>query len=377
MIRAATIGVCFALAAPCAVVSAAEDPAVAALAAAEALGQANIMLDEADTASDRVKALTQTIEAYESGLTALREGLRRAAIRQAAIEAELASQREEVARLLGVLEAMGRAPAPLLLLHPAGPVGTARAGMIVADFTPAMQERVDELRGKLEEVALLRSLQDAAADTLRDGLIGMQEARIRLTAAIQDRTDLPRRFSEDPVQTALLIASAETLDAFASGLGGAIIADDPDARPDASAQKGSLPLPLRGQIIRGFNAADAAGVVRPGIIIAARPRALVTTPTAATLRFRGPLLDYGNVVIVEPAADVLFILAGLAEVYGEVGEVLPAGSPLGLMGGETPPVDEILTDVSAGNGIRSTETLYLEVREGQSPVDPATWFAAE
>ena len=89
------------------------------------------------------------------------------------------------------------------------------------------------------------------------------------------------------------------------------------------------------------------------------------------------LLDYGNVVILEPAAGVLFVLAGLAETFGEAGEILPKGAPLGLMGGETLPVDAILRETDQGNGAQANETLYLEVREGQGPVNPAIWFAYE
>ncbi|WP_420859604.1 murein hydrolase activator EnvC family protein [Marivivens marinus] len=353
------------------------DPATAALAASDRLEQASVMLGQAETASDRVAALTATVQAYEDGLVALRDGLRRAAIRQRAIEADLNARSGEVARLLGVLETMGRAPAPLLLLHPSGPTGTARSGMMVAEVTPALQSEVENLRAQLEEVAVLRQLQDGAADTLRDGLAGAQEARAALAVAIQDRTDLPRRYAEDPVQTALLIASTETLDAFASGLSMTIGGDVTGEAPDATDLRGQIALPVQGQVIRRAGEADAAGIARPGIIIAARPRALVTTPVAATLRFRGPLLDYGNVLILEPAADVLFVIAGLAEVYGEPGQILPEGAPIGLMGGESPPIDEILTETASGGGIRATETLYLEVREGQGPVDPATWFALQ
>ena len=89
------------------------------------------------------------------------------------------------------------------------------------------------------------------------------------------------------------------------------------------------------------------------------------------------MLDYGNVIILEPAADVLFVIAGLAETFGEPGQVVPEGSPIGLMGGETPPVDAILTTNRVTGAEPRSETLYLEVREGQSPVDPATWFATE
>ena len=345
------------------------------MAAAEQLAQAGNSLAAAQGARDRVGALTDTVKAYENGLIAMRDGLRRAAIRQSTLETALAAKSDEIGQLLGVLQTMGRAPTPLLLLHPSGPTGTARSGMMVADVAPAIQAEVEILRAELEEIALLRSLQENAANTLQDGLTGAQSARAALSAAISDRTDLPQRFVEDAVQTALLLASTETLAAFASGLTDST--GDTASPVDATASKGALPLPLQGTVLRAFNAPDAAGIARPGIIVAARPRALVTAPAAATILFRGPLLDYGNVVILEPAADVLFILAGLAEVFGEVGQVIPAGTPIGLLGGNAPDARAILTQSEADTGGVASQTLYLEVRDGQSPVNPADWFALD
>lgn len=354
-----------------------QSPVDTAQLAAERLISAGLSLTRADSARDRVAALTETVQAYEDGLVAMRDGLRRAAIRQRTIETDLAAKSDDVARLLGVLQTIGRVPEPLLLLHPSGPTGTARAGMILADVTPAFQTEVDVLRAQLQEVEDLRLLQDSAADTLRDGLQGAQTARAALSNAISDRTDLPRRFTEDSVQMAVLLASTDTLAAFAGGLADTAIDLSDAALPDAQTLKGDIPLPVSGQILRRADEADAAGIIRPGILIATQPRALVTAPVAATVRYRGPLLNYGNVVILEPAADVLWVLAGMAEVFGDVGEVLPQGAPVGLMGGTLPDVDAILTETSQGNAGRRTQTLYLEVRDGQVTTDPATWFAVE
>ncbi|SDE62635.1 murein hydrolase activator EnvC family protein [Limimaricola pyoseonensis] len=373
MIRAGLFALVMLGAAP----AAAQDTAAQAGAAADRLAAASAMLGEAEGARDRVSALTETVRAYEDGLVALRDGLRRAAIRERAIEVELTARRDEIADLLGALQAMSLAPAPVLTLHPSGALGTARAGLIASEVTPALQARAEALRADLEEVAQIRALQDSAIATLEEGLEGAQIARAALSEAISERTDLPRRFTEDPVATALLLASTETLDGFASGLAQIVDAELSTAVPDASAAKGGIALPVQGQVLRGFGQADAAGVARPGLVIAAAPRALVSSPVAATLRFRGELLDYGNVAILEPAAGVLVVLAGLAEVYGETGEILPAGAPVGLMGGEPPGAHEILTESAQGGGVSRPETLYLEVREGDTPVDPATWFALE
>lgn len=360
-----------------ALVLAQDDPAEAARAAAERLAQAAQSLDAADGARNRVKALTETVHAYEDGLQALREGLRRAAVREDATLRELRAREAEIAKLLGVLQSIGSAPSPVFLLHPTGPVGTARSGMILADVTPALEQQAAQLRTQLEEVTMLRQLQQSAVDKLEDGLDGAQQARAALSQAISDRTELPRRFTQDATRTALLIASTETLEGFASGLSEIAVDEAPGSLPGVADRKGELPLPVRGRILRRAGEPDAAGITRPGIVMAARPRALVTTPAAATVRYKGPLLDYGNVIILEPEAGLLLVFAGLSVVYGDIGEVLPGGSPVGLMADDERDSGAILSQIRNETGAEQSETLYIEVREDNSPVDPESWFKTD
>ncbi|MEX0284671.1 MAG: murein hydrolase activator EnvC [Paracoccaceae bacterium] len=353
------------------------DPAHAARAAAEQLDAAAFSLQEAESARDRVRALTDTVKAYEAGLAAMRTGLRRAATREAQLSRQLEVREAEIAEFLGTLQTIAAAPPPVLMLHPLGPMGSARSGMLLAEVTPAMNARAAQLRQDLDEVRTLRALQENAAQTLEDGLTGVQKARAELSKAMADRTDLPQRFTEDPVKTAILIASSETLDGFASGLSEIVQGDDPGTSADISARAGQLSLPVQGLLLHRAGETDAAGVTRDGIIIAARPRALVVSPTSATIRYRGPLLDLGNVLILEPQADTLFVLSGLDEVFGETGQVIPEGAPVGLMGGADPEVGAILSLTGDGAGTDRSETLYIEVRENGSPVDPALWFRTE
>jgi len=357
-------------------VHAESNPAYLARQAMEKLDTAHLALNEAERAGDRVAALSQTIRAFEDGLDALREGLRRAALREAAIKREFDAESEQVSQFLGVLLSIQSSSGPLALLHPSGPLGTARSGMIVSEITPAIQAEAELLRGKLEEVALLRALQESAADTLQKGLVGVQQARTELSQAISNRTELPQRFLSDPAQLQSLIDSAETLEGFASGLAGIDTGDSvADPVRDFRAARGMLPLPVSGTLLRKFNEPDAAGVKRPGLLLATRPQSLVSAPWPATLRYRGPLLDYGNVMILEPDAGVLLVLAGLDQVFGEVGQVLPPGAPLGMMGGANPDPDRFFQNAVNGAGSEQTETLYIELRLGGEPVDPASWFA--
>ena len=355
--------------------AATQSPGEAASTAASALEAAGERMDAAQTANDRVKALTETVRAYEDGLQAMREGLRRVARRETQLTTQLRARDEEVAELLGVITTIETSTPPVLMLHPSGPLGAARSAMMLAEVTPGLQARADALRNDVQEVRDLRLLQQNAAQKLEDGLQGVQAARAALSTAIADRQDLPQRFTEDPVQTAILISSTETLTGFADGL--ALIAEANGVQTsgsDISDRRGDLALPVEGLLLRGYGDKDAAGVARAGILVASRPRSLVVSPTAATIRYLGPLLDLGNVVILEPQPDTLFILSGLAEVFGAAGQVIPEGTPVGLMGGDAAATSAILSLSGEGGGTGRTETLYIEVRMENSPVDPETWF---
>lgn len=350
------------------------DPAQAARDAVVLLEEASISLQKAGTARDRVAALTATVRGYEAGLAALRDGLRTATIREQTLTRDLAAREGEIGQLLAVLQTIGRSQGPQVLLHPSGPTGTARAGILLAEIAPALQSRADRLRTNLEEVRTLRTLQEEARTRLANGLQGVQDARTALSQAIANRTDLPQRFTENAMQTAALIASTETLEGFASGLTQIADNEAPGHLPDITHRKGALPLPVEGLILLGPGEPDAAGITRPGIVVAARPRALVTTPTPATIRYLGPLLDYGQVVILEPQKDMLMVLAGMGTVFGTPGQVLPAGSPVGLMGGEEAQLGAILSTSSEGAGSSASESLYIEIRQGPVAENPLDWF---
>lgn len=367
MIRRAVLVLAL-LAAPAAAQTVAEQ---AAKASAD-LTAAIAALQTAEASRDRVAALTQTIRAYEDGLAAVREAMRQAELRETTLTMRFDAKRERIAQLLGVLERMEQTPGPLLLLHPEGPLGTARSGMMLAEVTPALQAEAETLKAELKELSDLRALQKASAESLTRGLGAAQIARTALSKAISDRTDLPKRFAEDPAELQMLLESSDTLDSFAAGLA---MNTAEAGNTSFAGTLGSLPLPAMGTLIRRPDEPDAAGVRRPGMALATRPRALVTAPWPATIRYLGPLLDYGNVIVLEPGDGYLLVLAGLGTLYGEVGEVVAAGAPLGLMGGTDAGSTDLAADDPEGTGARDTETLYLELRLGAAPVDPTEWFA--
>lgn len=342
--------------------------------AQQSLDNAWDKLERSKSAKDRTAALTDAILSFEESLSLARDSLRQISVLEARAQQKLSVEEEAYAELIGVLLSIEKSPIQAELLHPDGPMATARGGMLIADLLPALEEKVQSLRSDLEAARYLSELQYQVALDLQAGLAALQETRAALGRAIADRDDLPKRFVEDPAQTAILLAAADTLDIFADGLSLIAKNEAEGSLPDIITRKGTLPMPVQGKVIRYFNEADAAGIKRPGIVVATSDNALVRTPTAATIRYRGPLLDYGLVSILEPQQDILYIFAGLSTVYGDIGEVLPAGSPVGLMGmSEIFDEKNLIETLNESGGLRG-ETIYIEVRVDKAPENPLTWF---
>lgn len=311
---------------------------------------------------ERAAALTRAVSDYEAALVALRGAVIGAEARERELTLELRSRRGETARLLAALQALSRTPRPAQALHPQGPIGAARAAGMLARLTPELQAEADALAAQLAEIEAARGLRARGLGDLSAGLAELGAAR----EALRDALDA--QAADDPEASPIpseMLREAETLSALAAEFAGGGAAE---SEPLA------LRWPVTGEVLRGFRAHDAAGVRRPGLVVQAAPLSLVMAPADARVRYAGPFLDYGYVVVLEPRADVLITLAGLATLETQGGATVRAGEALGLLGGRAPDAQEFLMLADDGSGETAGETLYIEVRHGQGPVDPAPWF---
>jgi len=380
--RMAVLALAAALAFPAASQDSGASPGDAAADAAARLRAAEALHAGAAGARDRIAALSQTIAAYEAGLEALREALRGSTLRAARAEAEFEAEQARVMQLTGLMLALDRETGAGLVLHPEGALPSLRAGMVLADLRAALASEAAALSARLAELSDIRAEQAAALALLDGGLAAAQAARVDLSEAAAERRDLPAPYLADPAEVARLLPAADTLDAFAAGLA-EIAPAAVAATPDFAAAGASLPLPVGGTVLRRFGEADAAGVARPGLVVATAPGAPVAAPWAATVRYAGPLLDYANVIVLEPQPGYLIVLAGLGDLYAAEGSVVAPGTVLASMPGADPGagVDGVATGraayfgrAGAAGGAYRTETLYMEVRNAGVPVDPAPWF---
>ena len=342
--------------------------------AIEALDLATVDLKNANNAKNRIKSLSQAIQSYEETLAILRISVRDLSLQQSQVQKVLEQDENEIMQLLGVLATVQKAPIAGHMLHPSGPLATARSGMIISDIVPILQENAAQLREQVLVLKQLSETQFRAQKSLQTGLSELQKAHSNLGRAIANRENLPKRFVTDPEKLEILIKASRDLESFAESVQSIALNEPSVSLPSVRDRKGNLNLPVRGKILRKFNEADASGIKRTGIILATDPKAIVISPTAATIRYLGPLLDYGNVAILEPQDGLLFVFAGMDTLYGEIGQVIPALSPIGLMPSRSNEIDKIFkTQANIYSG-KLSETLYVEVRSGSEAENPLNWF---
>lgn len=309
-----------------------------------------------------VAELASALIACEAALAEMRGSVAEAVAREARLAGALEARRVEVGRLLATLEALSLSQTregPTL--HPGGPLDAARARMMLAKLSPELEARARALSAQLREIAAARQVAALGLDNLAAGLAQLDAGRAVLLAALASPSAEVRPEGEAPAFTREAVTLSELADALAAGA-----ADRQDAM--------SLRWPVLGAVRSGFREPDTAGARLPGVRVAAAPLALVTAPAAGRVRYAGPFLEYGYVVVLEPRADVLIVLAGLSTLAVRTDARVPSGALLGLLGGRPLDAQEFLMVADPGNDETRAETLYIELRHGRGPVDPAPWF---
>lgn len=344
-------------------------------------------LRAAETARDPVPALARALPVYQAALAELRAAVTSADQRAHALTIQLSTRQDEIARLLGALEAMSRTPPPSPALHPQGPLAAARAQSILERLRPALEAETKALSAQLaEREAAIRQHGVGEAD-LAAGLATLNQGQQALAAALApldpgadpaagqgtpDSTSTAGSATHQAASLTMLARDSENLSQLAAALASA---NDAPA-PPLLASPGPLEWPVQGTVARHFNEPDASGARRPGIVVSAPPLAIVTAPADATVRYAGPFLEYGYVVVLEPDAQTMLVLAGLSRLRVRTGDTVHAGEFLGLLGGRALDVEEYVMLPDAETGAGGSETLYIELRRGRGPVDPEPLFGS-
>lgn len=331
-------------------------------------------LKAANTGRQQLAALGKAVTAHEAALSAYRDGLRALATRESRIRTAIDADRIRLEELISALQSLAQAPRSALLAFPGGPVGAARGASLMGEISPVLSGRIDELRARLNNLKQVRSNQEVARIEARGALASLQELRGRTTEALRRRrkrdlatdTELQEQAAAAAEQAANISELATSLKRAAS--------EDPDVLLSFTEARGFVPPPVSGNLVAGFRDPDPWNRPGYGVTLTAPAYAQVSAPWDGTIRYAGPLIDYGTVVVLEPEQGTLIVMAGLASVDRLVGETVLSGERLGGLGGPIPASDEFLLEASTDRDQIREEMLYIELRRDGEPIDPELWF---
>ena len=121
--------------------------------------------------------------------------------------------------------------------------------------------------------------------------------------------------------------------------------------------------------MKAFGAPDVFGGAVKGLSLAARPRAVVISPSDGWVAFSGPYRTYGQLLIINAGGGYYVVLAGMDRINVEVGQFVLAGEPIGVMG------DGSARTAAAIAIGASQPILYIEFRKDGTAIDPGPWWA--
>jgi len=351
-------------------------------------------------AAQRVKLTEIEVSDIEKRLGILLES-------ESLISARLDIADTDISFLLAALQRISKNPPPALIIDPSDALNSARSASLLSSILPELRQKAETIVADLNQLEATKNRVLAEREQLSDRFSSLLEEQLRIATLIEARKLGTIRVGAD---LAAEEALAEQLATEATSVGELVetlklriatiadAADQAENSPPANSSpsisieaitqaladtnrtspaiafsdaKGFLSAPAAGVMVMEFGANDGFGGISQGVSILTRADAQVFAPADGWIMYKGPYLNYGQIIIINPGNDHTILLAGLQNINVELGQFVLLGEPVGTMGSRT--VGQTVT-TNAGT---SRPTLYIEFRNQNQTLDPAPWWARQ
>ena len=361
------------------------------------------MNDETAQLQQKLIDAGRKIKNAEKTLTRSEGDIVELAQQQKQLQVALKKNRAAIAEMLGVMQRMGREPPPVMMTERNDALRMVRSAMILASFFPGFREKADQLsstiadlnsiitksREELErfettqaEFAKLKTEIDGLLELKRKKMQGnwQQQEQLKIAAsrhsrAVSDFGSLLKRLDAEVAKQSNLKEYEEELRSLGPAIElkpsvqKAAFVSPGRMKPSVPFEKakGSLLFPASGKRLISFGVNDKLGGKSQGIRVETRSEAQITSPSDGWVIYAGKFRSYGQLLIINAGGGYHILLAGLGQIYTEVGQFVLAGEPVASMG-KSPQV--------ANRSVPSRNPeLYIEFRKNARPVDPDPWWS--
>lgn len=357
--------------------------------------QAAEITEEVKTLSANIVKYAKVIQNNEDKISSMEKELEQLQQDLKAAEASFTLEDEHLIKTLSALQNLALKPTESLFVQPLTPVEIIRSAMLLRETVPQLEENANRIKAQLDKIEKQKQQVEAQVKKIINQKEQMEQEHAELKSMMKRksalRNSIENKSEEAKKKVTKLAAQAQDLRDLLDKLEKERqeklrkeqeaerkrLAEEKRKKKEEEKQradlikfkpqsikeigenfikaKGKLPLPARGKIVTRYGEETAKGVTSKGIIVKTRPQAQVVAPFDGNVIFAGPFRGYGNVIIIEHGKGYLSLMAGLDTVDCELGQMLLAGEPIGLM-----PEDD--------------SKLYVEIRKDNHPINPLTWI---
>lgn len=351
-------------------------------------------------------AAAQRVKLAEIEVASMEERLDELIVAELEVRGRLDGADANIANVLAALERISRNPPPALIVNPNDALGSARSAILISAILPQLRLKADTVMADLAELGRIKADALKEEEQLKANFAILEEEQLRIATLILARKQgvdmVTAELAEEELQAAELAARATSLKELVGVLAQRVNAVAEAARASEAAQAGMAPgalspdtikialantarkepaipfaaahgyltQPTTGVAVVDFGAGDGFGGISQGMSVVTRPEAQVVAPADGWVMYKGPYLNYGQIVIINPGQDYMIVLAGLDAVAVNIGQFVLMGEPLGTMGSRTSG-----QTLATSAGV-SRPTLYIELRKNNEPLDPTGWWAS-
>ena len=284
--------------------------------------------------------------------------------------------------LMASLALSGRHRPPALLTQPQSANQAIRAAILMGEIAPEVKSKTKVLTEEITELRRLErqvlreqktlAVADAALALKKEEIIQLTTAKRAAFENVHSDVEILRQHAESLGEKAgslrELILALEAAAPAAPRLKPRLaLAEAPQPRPTQRASLpratvsqplGILALPATGRVVRAWGDKMPGGAKSESVAFATRSGAQVSAPISGTVEFAGPFRSYGQLLILSTSDGYHVLLWGMSSSYVTVGQSVRQGEPVARM-----------AERASGE-----PELYLEVRKGGEPMDPANWM---
>ena len=369
--------------------------------------EVDAMKGDRDKQNAALIAAVARVKSAEADVAAVQDKIGDLIVQELDTRGRLDGADASISNVLAALERISADPPPALIVDPSDALGSARSAILISAILPQLRAKADAVIADLKRLVDIRTAAEGQEQDLKANFDVLEEEQLRiatliaaqqknqdtasaaLTAEEQQAADiadkaaaLKQTVADLGKQAAAVATAAQAVDAAANGgkspkLSGDTVAlalanagRQQPAVPFASA-KGYLDFPVQGVNVVNFGDADGFGCISRGVSVVTRAGAPVLAPADGFVLYQGPYLNYGQIVILDTGQDYTILLAGLDAVIVKIGQFVRMGDAVGNMGSRT-----IGRTVATSAGAERP-TLYIEMRNKTTPIDPSGWWASQ